>query len=80
MYQFKAKKSQIKQYSLCLGNISKHFTLDHMKKVKPKRFLKVFFLDYDSINLIRMGLLGAAHISVRGKAKRSLKSITHIVH
>ena len=43
MYQFKAKESQIKQYSLCLDNISKNLTFDHMEKVKPKRFLKVFF-------------------------------------
>ena len=42
MYQFKAKESQIKQYSLCLDNISKNLTFDHMEKVKPKRFLKVF--------------------------------------
>ena len=32
MYQFKAKESQIKQYSLCLDNISKNLTFDHMKK------------------------------------------------
>ena len=30
MYQFKAKDLDIKPYSLCLGNISKDFTLDNM--------------------------------------------------
>ena len=32
VYQFKAKNSEIKDYSLCLGNISKYFTIDNMKK------------------------------------------------
>ena len=32
MYQFKANDSEIKPYLLCLGNISKHFTMDNMKK------------------------------------------------
>ena len=31
-YQFKAKDSEIKPYPLGLGNISKTFTLDNMKK------------------------------------------------
>ena len=31
MYQFKAKDSEIKQYLLCLGNISKDFTINKMK-------------------------------------------------
>ena len=31
-HQFKAKDSEIKPYPLCLGNISKDFTLDNMKK------------------------------------------------
>ena len=32
MYEFEAKQSQIKPYPLCLGNISKDFTADNMKK------------------------------------------------
>ena len=31
-YHFKAKNSEIKYYALCLGNISKDFTTDTMKK------------------------------------------------
>ena len=31
-YQFKAKNSEIKDYALCLGNISKYFTINNMKK------------------------------------------------
>ena len=30
--QFKAKDSEIKDYTLCLGNISKDFTINNMKK------------------------------------------------
>ena len=31
IYQFKAKNSEIKDYTLCLGNISKDFTINNMK-------------------------------------------------
>ena len=34
MYQYKAKDSEIKPYPLCLGNISKMFTIDNIKKKK----------------------------------------------
>ena len=36
IYQFKAKYSEIKKYPLCLGNISKDFTIDNMKKTGLK--------------------------------------------
>ena len=32
MQQFRAKNSKIKDYTLCLGNISKDFTIDNIKK------------------------------------------------
>ena len=32
VYQFKAKDSEIKGYTLCLGNISKDFTINNIKK------------------------------------------------
>ena len=32
IYQLKAKDSEIKYYILCLGNISKHFAINNMKK------------------------------------------------
>ena len=32
VYQFKAKNSEIKDYALCLGNISKDFTMNNLKK------------------------------------------------
>ena len=36
IYQFKAKDSEIKDYTLCLDNISKDFTIDNMKKKKKQ--------------------------------------------
>ena len=32
VYQLKAKNSEIKDYGLCLGNISKDFRINNMKK------------------------------------------------
>ena len=32
IYQFKAKDSETKKYTLCLGNISRDFTANNMKK------------------------------------------------
>ena len=32
IYQFKAKDSEIRNYRLCLGNISNNFTINNMKK------------------------------------------------
>ena len=32
VYQSKAKNSEIKYYSLCLGNVSRNFTVSNMKK------------------------------------------------
>ena len=40
IYQFKAKDSEIKKYPLCLGNVSKEFTVDNMKKKTKKPALK----------------------------------------
>ena len=50
MYQLKAKDSEIKSYPLCLGNISKDFTLDIMQKTGLKKILKVFSVDYNAID------------------------------
>ena len=51
IYQFKAKDSEIKPYILCLGNISKYFTIDNMKK-SPDFIgsIKVFPADYNPID------------------------------
>ena len=34
IYQFKAKSSEIKDHTLYLGNISKDFTINNMKKIR----------------------------------------------
>ena len=43
MYQFKAKESEINDYALCLGNISKDFIINNMKKTGLKGIV-IFFL------------------------------------
>ena len=45
MYQFKAK--DIKPYPLCLGNTSKDFTLDNIKKNRIKRKCECFSVNYN---------------------------------
>ena len=43
IYQFKAKTSEIKDYALCLGNISKDFTNNNVKKNGIRKSCKTFF-------------------------------------
>ena len=44
VYQFKAKNSEIKYYSLCLSNVSKDFTNNNMKKTGLKEILILLIL------------------------------------
>ena len=37
IYQFKAKTYERKHYALCLGNISRDFTINNLKKNRIKR-------------------------------------------
>ena len=52
------QKTQIKDYALCLGNISKDFTINNMKKKKKKTGLKgvvnVFsdYIETDRIDIV----------------------------
>ena len=43
IYQFKTKDSETKDYVLHLGNISKDFTINNMKKNRVKRNCNFFF-------------------------------------
>ena len=43
IYQFKAKDSEIKDYALCLGNISKDFAINNMKKKTGLKGTAIFF-------------------------------------
>ena len=44
IYQFKPKESEIKECTLCLGNISKDFTINNMKKQDYKELQNFFVL------------------------------------
>ena len=46
---FKAKDSEILAYSLCLGNISKDWTNDNMKKTGFNGYIYDFSTDYNAI-------------------------------
>ena len=48
--KFKAKDSEIVPYSLCLGNISKDWTNDNMKKPGFNGYVYDFSTDYKAIN------------------------------
>ena len=47
--KFKAKDSEIIPYLLCLGNSSKDWSVDNMKKTGIKGYFYDFSVDYDHI-------------------------------
>ena len=49
IYRFKAKDSEIIASPLCLGNISKDWSLDNMKKTGLNGYVYDFSVDYDAI-------------------------------
>ena len=51
IYKFKAKYSEIVKGSLCLGNISKDWSVDNMKKTGFNRYVYDFSVDYDAIEV-----------------------------
>ena len=48
---FKAKDSEIRAYSLCLGNISKDWSQDNMKKTGFNGYIYDFSTDYNAITV-----------------------------
>ena len=48
-YKFKAKDSEIFETPLCLGNISKDFSVDKMKETGLNGYFYDFSVDYDAI-------------------------------
>ena len=48
IYKFKAKDSEIVATPLCLGNISKDWSLDNMKKTGLNGYVYDFSVDYDA--------------------------------
>ena len=51
IYKFKAKYSEIFATPLCLGNISKDWSVDNMKKTGFTGYVYEFSVDYDAIAL-----------------------------
>ena len=50
-YKFKAKDSEIVGSPLCLGNISKDWSTDNMKKTGFNGYVYDFSVDYDAIDI-----------------------------
>ena len=48
IYKFKAKDSKIVASPLCLGNISKDWSIDNMKKTWFNGYVYDFSVDYDA--------------------------------
>ena len=46
----KQKKPEKKDYTLCLGNISKDFTVNSMKKTRLGEVVKLFSIDFNPID------------------------------
>ena len=49
IYKFKAKDSEIVATPLCLGNISKNFSVNNMKKTGLNGYVYDFSIDYDAV-------------------------------
>ena len=49
MHQFKAKNSEVK-YASCLGNISKDFIINNMKKTGLKGTAKIYSVAFNPID------------------------------
>ena len=49
IYKFKAKDSEIVARPLCLGNISKNWSIDNMKRTGFTGYVYDFSVDYDPI-------------------------------
>ena len=47
--KFEAKDSEIAAYSLCLGNISKDWSIDSMKKTRLKGYAYGFSVVYNAV-------------------------------
>ena len=49
IHKFKAKDSEVNAIPLCVGNISKGFSVDNMKKTGLNGYVYAFSVDYDAI-------------------------------
>ena len=53
-FQFKTKDFEIKPYPLCLGIISKYFSVHNMIKTRWNGYVYDFFVDYNIIATINI--------------------------
>ena len=51
IYTFKAKDAEIVETPLCLGNISKDWSADNMKKVGFNGYVYDFIVNYDATDV-----------------------------
>ena len=51
IYKFTAKDSEILATPLCLGNISRDFSVDNMKKARLNGYIYDFSAGYDAITV-----------------------------
>ena len=51
IYKFKAKDSEILVGPICLGNISKDWSVDHMKRTGFTGYVYDFSVDYNAIGV-----------------------------
>ena len=51
IYKFKAKDSKLVPCPLCLGNISKDWSIDNMKKTRFTGYVYDFSVDYDATDV-----------------------------
>ena len=51
IYKFKAKDSEIVASPLCLGNISKNWSIDNMKKTGSNGYVYDFCVAYDDTDI-----------------------------
>ena len=51
MYKFKAKDSEILASPLCLGNISKNWLVDNMKRTGFNGYVYNFSVDYNATDV-----------------------------
>ena len=49
IYKFKKKDSEIVATPLCLGNISKNWSVDNMKNTRFNGYVYNFSVDYDAV-------------------------------
>ena len=51
IYKFKAKDSEVVASPLCLGNISKDWSVDNMEKTRFNGYVYDFSVDYDAADV-----------------------------